>query len=168
MTLKEFIDLLGDNPGYIIGYFIAIVLATLLTGWISKEDGYKSPWKYLYALLIYLVCIPGMFAVGLNFYVFLFERGRSIFNADIYTQILPIIGMFTTLWLMKRFINLDYIPGFHRLTGFMVMILATLGLMYGLDRMRIVVFAFMPAWVLLLIFFGILLAMLSGWRKVSR
>ena len=28
----------------------------------------------------------------LNFYVFLFERGRSIFNADIYTQILPAGG----------------------------------------------------------------------------
>lgn len=168
MTLKEFITLLGDNPSYIIGYFIAILIATLLTGWISKEDGYKSPWKYLYALLIYLVCVPGIFAVGLNFYVFLFERNRSIFNADVYTQILPILGMVTTLWLMKRYIVLDYIPGFQRLAGLMMMMLATLGLMYGLDRMRIIVFAIMPFWVLLLVFFGILFAMLIGWRRVSR
>ncbi len=167
MTLKELINLLGDNPGYIIGYFIAIFLATALTGWISKDDGYKSPWKYLYMLLIYGVCIPGIFAVGLNFYVFLFERNKSIFNADVYTQILPIVGMFLTLWVMKRYVNLDSIPGFHRLTGFMIIILATLGLMYGLDRMRIIVFAMMPAWVLLVIFLGIVWAIMLGWRKVS-
>lgn len=167
MTLKEFINLLGDNPGYIIGYFIAVLLATALTGWISKDEGWKSPWKYLYMVLIYAVCIPGIFAVGLNFYVFLFERSRSIFDADVYTQILPIIGMALTLWVMKTNVNLDYIPGFHRLTGFMIIILATLGLMYGLDRMRIIVFAVMLAWVLLLIFFGILSAIMYGWRRVS-
>ena len=167
MTLKELINLLGDNPGYIVGYFIAILFATALTGWISKEDGYKTPWKYLYMLLIYGVCIPGIFAVGLNFYVFLFERNLSIFNADVYTQILPIVGMFLTLWVMKRYVNLDAIPGFHRLTGFMIIILATLGLMYGLDRMRIIVFAVMPAWVLLVIFLGIVWAIMLGWRKVS-
>lgn len=168
MTLKDFIDMLGENPAYVIGYFVAILFATALTGWISKEDGYKSPWKYLYMLLIYLACVPGIFAVGLNFYVFLFERNRSIFDASILLQILPIIAMFLTLWTMKRFVNLDYIPGFHRLTGFMVIILATLFLMYGLDRVHIVVFARMPVGILLVVFFGILFAMLYGWRKVSR
>lgn len=168
MTLNQFIQSVGENPSYVFGYFIAVLLAAALTGWISKNDGHRSPWKYLYALLIYLVCVPGILSVGLNFYVFLFERGRSIFNADIYTQVLPIVGMFFTLGVIKRSVNLDYIPGFQRLTGLMFMMFATLGLMYGLDRMKIFVFTRMPFWVLLIIFSAILFLMLSGWRRMSR
>ena len=46
MTLKDFIDMLGENPAYVIGYFVAILFATALTGWVSKEDGYKSNERY--------------------------------------------------------------------------------------------------------------------------
>lgn len=168
MTLNELINLLGNNPAYVIGYFLAILLGAILTGWISKNEGYKSPWKYLYALLIYLVCIPGIFALGLNIYVFLFERGRSIFNTDIYTQILPIFGMLATLYVIRQNVSLDYIPGFQRLTGFMMMILASLGLMYGLEKIRVVVFSMMPFWVLVLVFLGILFFLSIGLRKITK
>lgn len=80
-----------------------------------------SPWKYLYSFLIYAVTIPGLFAISLSIYLFFFERG-SIMDANIFTQVLPIISMLLTISIIRKTVDLDLIPGFNKLSSLMLVI----------------------------------------------
>jgi hypothetical protein len=93
----------------------------------------------LYAVLIYAVCIPCILALTLNVYLFLFER-RSIFQADIFAQILLVFSMITTLLIIQKNADFEHIPGFNRISGLVMMITASIALMWFLDRTHIIIF----------------------------
>ncbi len=164
MTLQALFDLLGQNPVYIIFFFFMLPFTALLAAWLAKGEGHLSPWKYLYSALIYLACVPGIFAVTLSIYFFLFER-RSIMDTNVYTQILPIVSMVITLLLIRKNVSLDDVPGFDKLSGLILMIAATLAIMWFVDRTRIYVISFLPFHVALLIFVGLLLLIRFGWSR---
>ena len=164
MTLQQLIDRLGDNPQLILIYFSALPLVAFLAGIMGRNEGHLAPWKYLYAMLVYLACIPGIFAVALNVYLFLFER-QSIFQFDVYTQILPFFVMLLTLWLIRRNVSFDYIPGFGKISGLVLMIFATISVMWIVDRTRIVVFSYLRFEYVLVLFLGLLCLMMLGWRR---
>ena len=136
MTLKEFFDLLADNPILILAYFGLIPFTAFIAGMLGKGEGHINPWKYLYSSLIYLVCVPGIFAFTLSVYLFLFER-RSIFDTDVYTQILPILSMVATLLIIGKNVSLERIPGFDKLSGLVIMVTTVMTLMWVLDKTRI-------------------------------
>jgi hypothetical protein len=162
MTLGEFLTYLNNNPLYVVVYLILIPFAAWLAGVMSKDEGHRSPWKYIYAVLIYLVCIPGIFALTLNVYLFLFER-RSIFDLQVNTQILPVFSMIATLLIIRKDVDLDLIPGFHRISGLIMMIAAAICIMWFVDKVRIIIFSYMPIQSLLLIFVGLLIVIRLGW-----
>lgn len=81
MTLGELIDAVGDNPLPAAGYFLTVPLTAVVAGWLGRGEGAQTPWKYLYTVIVYAVCIPGIFALALGVYQFMFGR-RDILNAD--------------------------------------------------------------------------------------
>ncbi|HRI01571.1 MAG TPA: hypothetical protein PK006_11005 [Saprospiraceae bacterium] len=143
MTLAQFFEWIQLNAHFGILYFIAIPLIALLAGWFAKEEGHLSPWRYLYSLLIYAICIPGIFALTLNIYLFFWER-RSIMNTDLIIQVLPIVSMIATIAIIKNNVNLDDIPGFEKISGLALIIAVILTLMWILDRTHIYAISFMP------------------------
>lgn len=165
MTLRQLFDLIGNNPVYILFYFAIIPFAALLANVLGKGEGNLSPWKFLYSILIYAVCIPGIFAVTLSVYFFLFEK-RSILDTDVYTQILPVVSMVLTLLIIRRNADFDYIPGFDKLSGLMMMIAATLGIMWFIDRTHIYAITYLRFEVVVLIFFVLLLVIRFGWSMI--
>ncbi len=166
MTLSEFFELLANQPYLILAFFLIIPFTAFLAGIMGKNEGHISPWKYLYSTLVYLVCVPGIFAVTLNIYLFLFEK-QPIMNTDVFTQILPILSMVGTLMIVRNNVEYDRIPGFGKLSGMMMMIFAVLLLMWGLDRTRIFVVAFanIPFQYILLIFVGLLISFRVGMKR---
>lgn len=167
MTLRDFFQLITDNPFCILFFFLALPLTAFLAGIFGKGEGHISPWKYLYSTLVYLSVVPGIFAASLNIYLFLFER-QSIFDADLYTQILPIISMIITLWLIRRNVNFDEIPGFDKLTGLFLLISILIILMWISDRTYFIVFTGLPLYAVLLIFIGILILIRFAWHRMIR
>lgn len=167
MTLREFFDLLAANPAIIFAYFGFIPLAAIIAGVMGRGEGNQSPWKYLYSTLIYLVCVPGIFAVTLSVYLFLFEK-RSIFDTDLYTQIIPLVSMAATLLIISKNVALDEIPGFDKMSGLIVMVLGVLTLMWILDKTRIFVFTYLPFQYVILILVGLLLVVRVGWKRLLR
>lgn len=165
MTLKEFLEALSANPFYLLVYFSLIPLTALIAWLLGRGEGNTSPWKYLYATLIYMVCIPGIFAVGLNIYAFMFER-RGIMNLDIYTQLIPVLSMILTIYLITKNADLSSIPGFGRLTGLLVMLLATFGIMWFVDRTRLLAITFIPIQYIGLIFIVLFLVIKFGWGRL--
>jgi hypothetical protein len=165
MTLQEFFDLLAQNPIWILAFFLLIPFTALLAGWMGKDEGHLTPWKHLYSVLIYLVCVPGIFAVTLSVYLFVFER-RSILQTDIYTQILPVLSMVITLLIIRKNVDLKWIPGFDKISGLITIITATLVLMWFVDRTHVWVISFLPFWQAILIFAALLLVVKWGWGKL--
>lgn len=167
MTLREFFDLLAQNPEILLFFFVVCPLTALLSWWLGKGEGHISPWKYLYAFLVYLVCIPGIFAVTLNIYLFLFER-QSVFDTDIYTQILPIISMVATLMLIRQNVSFDAIPGFGKISAFMVIVACTLTIMWLADRTRIIAISFVPVWQVIAGFLALLALIMLATRRIFK
>lgn len=167
MTLKELFELIGSNSAYVIGFFLFIPISALVAGFMGKGEGHLSPWKYFYSTLIYLVCVPGIFAITLNIYMFLFDRGKAL-NADVYFQILPVLSMIITLMIIRKNVSLDLVPGFKNISGLMVMIFAVFALMWGIDKTRIFMVAFVdiPFYALILLFVGLLLIVRFGWSRL--
>ncbi len=143
MTLQEFFDMLSQNPAIILFYFGAIPLTAFLASVFGKGEGHLTPWKELYSFLSFAVAIPGLFAVILNVYLFLFEK-QPILETNIYTQILPILVMFITFWLIQRNVPIALIPGYDKLSGLLMVVFPIMAIMWMLDRFRIIAFTYMP------------------------
>lgn len=167
MTLQEFFNLISDHPFWILGYFAIIPLLAFIFGWIGKGEGHLKPWKQIYSILIYLVSVPGIFAITLSVYLFLFEH-QSVMQTNLYTQILPVISMFVTLSIIRKNVPFDYIPGFDKISGLIMMITATLMIMWFVDRTRIWVVSFLPFQYVLLIFVALFLIIRLGWSRISK
>ena len=166
MTLREFFEYLGERPWALLFFFIGIPFAALLAGLIGRGEGHLSPWKYFYGVLVYLACIPGVFAIALSVYFFLFER-RSIMDTNVLMQILPVVSMALTIAIIRGNVSLDQVPGFDRLSGLAMMILAVFVLMFVLDRTRIIVLSYLPVQYLGLIVVGMLLLFRYGLKRLS-
>ena len=166
MTLQDFFNYLNANHQVLLFYAVAIPLSAFLTGLFSKGEGHLSPWKYLYSFMIYLVCVPGIFALMLNVYLFLFER-QSVWQVNMYTQLLPILVMVVTLLIIKKFVSLDDIPGFGKIGGLVVMVTAVLLIMWFLDKTHIYVFSYMPFSQVVLIIVWLLIAIRFAWRRMA-
>jgi len=166
MTLGDFFRICSENPAFLMFYMIAVPLTALLAWIFGRGEGHISPWKYLYSVLVYLTCIPGIFAITLSIYLFLFER-RSILEMNIFTQIVPVISMIITLFLIRRNVSLDVVPGFGKLSGLLMMITAVIALLWILDRMRIFAITVIPfIWVVVL-FLLIILVAIVGIRRMK-
>ena len=167
MTLGEFFEWTGDHPTLLISFFIGIPLIALLAGMFSKGEGHLSPWKYLYSILIYLTSVPGIFAVTLNIYLFLFER-KSIMDTNLYTQILPVLSMIATILIIKKQVSLDLVPGFDKISGLIIVIASIMALMWIIDKTHIYSITFMPFYVVILILVAGFFVIRLGLRKLAR
>lgn len=165
MTLEEFFRYLSSHPLVMLAYFLGIPFTALIAGTLGKGEGNESPWKYLYSVLIYLAAVPGIFAVALSVYFFLFERG-SIMNANVLLQVLPILSMVLSLAIIRRNASFDLIPGFGKLSSLMTMIGSVFILMYLLDRLHLVAWVHVPVQYLILIVAGLLLAFRYGLKSM--
>lgn len=165
MTLGEIFKLLSENPAIPTVYLMGVPFVALLALYFGKGEGNKSPWTELYSFLVYAICLPGIFAVTLNAYLFLFER-QSVFDANIFTQVLPLLSMIVTLWLIRKNTCFEDIPGFNKLGGLVTLISVLFILMWILEKTHIFVISFMPFHYFLILLVVLLIAIRFGWRAI--
>lgn len=168
MTLQQLFDQLATHPLWWTILFIAIPMIALILGFIvGKNDSGYAPWRYIYSALIYIACIPGVFAITLTIYFFMFER-RSILDTDVLVQVLPFFSMIITLMILRRFTDLERIPGFDRISGLLLMIATAFFILWIIDKTRIFAFTYIPFFYIILLFLGLLIVLRFGWRKLFR
>ena len=166
MTLGDFFEWTSLHPTLVLEYFIGIPVIVLLIALFSKGEGHLSPWKYLYSVLVYLVCLPGIFAITLSIYFFLFER-RSIMEMNLGTQVLPVLSMITTILLIRKQVNLDMVPGFDKISGLILIIATLMCLMWFIDKTHIYSITYMPFFVVILILVAGFLVIRMGLKKMT-
>jgi len=167
MTLGQFFDSLSNNPSIVLFYFFALPLTAFLSLVFGKGEGAISPWKYLYSVLVYLACIPGIFAITLNVYLFLFER-QPIMETNLYTQILPILCMGLTLWIIRKNVQFSDIPGFGNITGLITLLSAIIVLLWVCEKTHIFVISILPFQYFILLFIVIIVAARYGFKQMVK
>ena len=167
MTINDLFQYAEAHPANVLFYFAIIPFAALLAGWMEREEGHLPPWNYMYSALIYLVTVPAILAVAYSVYRWLFERG-SILEANLLLQVLPLASMLLTFFIVKRQVRIESLPGFSRLGGLVMMIGAAFAIMWFIDRVRIIVFSYMPVQYLLLIFIILLIVIRYGWTRLAK
>lgn len=167
MTLQELFDLLSQNPSIIMFYFAALPLTAFLASVFGKGEGHLTPWKQLYCFLTFGAAIPGIFALMLNLYMFLFEQ-QPIMETNVYTQILPILIMILTFWLIRRNVPFELIPGFNKIPGLLMIVGSVLAAMWFLDRFRIIAFTYMPFHYVLIFLIATFVGIRVGAKKLFK
>lgn len=167
MTLGQLFDTLSQNPALIIFYFVALPLSALLGLLLGSGQGHASPWKYFYCAIVYLACVPGIFSITLSLYQFLFER-IPVTDLDVFTQVLPILSMFLTLFLVIQNVSLEEVPGFGKLSGLMMLILVLFAFMWILDKTRIIVFTGFPFYLVIILMVAFFVLVRFGINKMIK
>lgn len=131
-------------------FFILIPLIAWLASPFSRGVSHQSAWRYLFSILIYLVAIPGIFAVTLSIYLFFFER-QSIMDTNLYTQVLPVASMVATFLLVKKQVDLKHVPGLDRLSSLITILSFLMIIMWILDKTRVIAFTYFPFYLVILL-----------------
>jgi hypothetical protein len=137
VTTRELIHL-ADHHSLLLAAVCAFApvaawLCRLIHGPIKGGD---APWKYLYSVLVYLACVPGIFAGVLTGYTLWFTH-ENLLDVSLLVYILPLVSMVVTLILIGKNVGFDRVPGFDRLSGLMVMIACSFGIALAVQKMRI-------------------------------
>ncbi len=165
MTLRDLLEIASNNPAGPLAWFTLPPLTAALALVMGRGEGSQSPWKWLYSALVYMACVPGVFSVALSIYHFLFEK-MSIYQADVFVQILPVVSMVLTLWLIKKNVPFAQIPGFDKISTLITTIMLVIVIMFVVDRTRIIAFTYVPIQALLLIFFALILGIRFGVKRL--
>ncbi len=137
MTPRDWLDWLGAQPLPVGVYLSALPVIALLLGIAhSKGKGNDAPWKYLYAVLVYAACVPGMFGAVITLYLILFVQ-VNLLDVNGLVTIGPIVSMAATLAVSGRNVDFGPLPGFGRLSGLMVVLGLTFAVLFALSRTRI-------------------------------
>ncbi len=134
MTLRDLLQLLGRDPLVLASALMVSPLFSWLLGRLHGPGcGGHAPWRYLYSLLVYLACVPGMFACVLTGYA-LFFRNENLLDVNFLVYILPILSMAASVLLIGRNVDFAFIPGFDRLSGLMIMLAASFALALAVQK----------------------------------
>ncbi len=140
MTTRDLIQLAGQHSiALLVTFVIPSVLAWLVGRLHGQEQGKLAPWKYVYSVLVYVTCVPGMFAGVITAYT-LFFSGENLLDANPLVYFLPIGAMIATLVLIRKKVSFDDVPGFDRLSGLMVMVGCSFIAALVIQKSRIFVF----------------------------
>ncbi len=140
MTLQEFFDTMAANPTPVLLFFAMLPITAVVAGFMTdRGEAYESPWKYLYSTLIYLACLPGIFALTMCVYHLLID-GRSFLQLNVLAYFLPILVMIITLLTINRNVDMRRIPGFSRISGLAMIIVACFITILIIQKTRIWIF----------------------------
>jgi len=137
MTTRQFMDYLSSFPEWVMW---TIWLAPPVLSWIAgmihgQGRGGSNPWKYMYAILIYWVCVPGVLSALLTGYSLFFVK-ENLLDQNLFVYIIPIVAMGVTLPLIRKNVPFDEVPGFDRLSGLITVIAITFGLALAIYKTR--------------------------------
>jgi hypothetical protein len=140
VTTRELTQVADHQPLALAGLFVALPVVAWSCGWLHQRgEGGKAPYKYLYSVLVYLTCLPGVFAAVLTAYALFFTK-ENLLDVSFQVYILPIVSMVGTLVLIRKKVRFDEVPGFDRLSGLMVMIGCSFLIALVIQKTRIFIF----------------------------
>ena len=139
MTLRHLIHSSGQYWVPVFAILVAVPVISFLVGRSHRDgDGRNAPWKFAYAGLVYLACVPGIFSVVITAYTLFFSKD-NLLDVDPVIYFLPIATMIGTLVLIRKRVSFDDVPGFNRISGLMVLIGCSFAIALAVYNTRILI-----------------------------
>src|SRR5580765_8569421 len=105
MTINDLVQMANGHRLALVIFFLCPPIIAWLCGLIhGKGNGGNAPWKYIYSVMVYLVCIPGLFSSVLTGYALFFRR-ENMLDVNLAVYVLPIISMIVTLIFIHKTVN---------------------------------------------------------------
>ncbi len=164
MTLQQLFAQMTLDPLPIVFYFLAIPILAVILNWVTKDEAHKSPWNYVYSVLVFLVCVPGTFSVVLCVYSMFFSP-QSMLSVNALVYFLPIISMIATVMIVTRNISMKAVPGFDKLSGLVMLLSVTFIVILLIQKMRIFTVFFGSIWHLAGLFLILFVVMRIAWGR---
>jgi hypothetical protein len=140
VTTRDLIQLASQHGLVLVAAFVVPTLLAWLAGRMHERGrGGTAPWKYVYAGLVYVACVPGMFASVITAYTLFFRR-ENLLDANLLVYFLPIVSMIATLIFIRKNVSFDEVPGFDRLSGLMVMVGCSFAIALAIQKTNIWLF----------------------------
>jgi hypothetical protein len=140
MTTRDLILQADQHPVALAGALAAPPLVAWVVGRLhNRGQGGAAPWKYLYAVLVYFACVPGMFSGVLTAYTLFFSR-ENLLDTNLLVYFLPMVSMIVTLVIIRQNVAFDEVPGFDRLSGLMVMVGCSFAIALAIQKTKIWIF----------------------------
>jgi hypothetical protein len=159
MTLRELIQSSGQHWVPLCSTLVAVPIVSILLGMTHRRgDGGNAPWKFGYSILVYLACIPGIFASVLTAYS-LFFSNENLLDANLLIYFLPITTMIVTLVAIRKRVPFEQVPGFDRLSGLMVLLGCSFAIALALHKTRLFIGFFGSAGMLFALAAGVFVIM---------
>jgi hypothetical protein len=165
MTLQQIIELIGTNPKTILTYYLVVIALAIILALFVNKDNFKSPFTYIYSVLIYAVSIPAVVSVVLVIYGFFFRK-IDFLQVDVLSYFLPIIALGIVFVIFNKTVGLAQIPGFKRVSGLFMMITLALFVAYVLQKTFFGIFFIGSFQTLLIIFLVVLVLIKIGWDRL--
>ncbi|MEM7248340.1 MAG: hypothetical protein AAF533_23600 [Acidobacteriota bacterium] len=136
MTPRELIALAGEHSAIALAVQLVAPALSGLLGLLPKGAELSRPRAWTLSVMVYAATIPGCAALALAAKSLLF-RGPDLLDLPLVVSFVPIAVMIATLWLIGRQAEFDDIPGFDRLSGLIMVMLATFAIAFFLSRTRL-------------------------------
>lgn len=99
----------------------------------------------------------------------LFFTGQNLLTeVDVVLAGVPIASMVATLWVIRKFVAFEEIPGFDKLSGMVMLALLAFACLLLVLKLRIFVGVFAGVYALLGLFLLLYLAFHWAWGRVTR
>ncbi|NUM52182.1 MAG: hypothetical protein HUU46_00935 [Candidatus Hydrogenedentes bacterium] len=138
MTTREFINWVAALPSWAIAAaFVAPPVVAIALRFVhGLGEGARAPWRYVYALLVYWACLPGVFVAVVVGYM-LFFTNENLLDQNVLLYIFPPVSMVVTLMLIRKNVSFDDVPGFDRLSGLIAVIAVTFVIILAVQKTRL-------------------------------
>ncbi|MCC7429970.1 hypothetical protein IT568_03915 [bacterium] len=137
MNLNDLIAFSGSYSKFLTVVFVLTPLFAFVYGKVhSKGNGTNFPHKFVYSFLVYFTCVPGIFSSVLIVYSIFFLK-TNLLQVNFFVYFLPVLSMIFSLAIIKKNVELDFVPGFDRLVGLCTLLSMTFAVVFFLLNTRV-------------------------------
>ncbi len=145
----------------ISGMVLVTVTGCLVTLLLKRFSGKIA--GYFMSIPFFITVVPGVFFTLILLYL-LFFTSKNLMTVPAF-YFFPAFHMVVSIFLFSKIVNFKDIPGFDRLSGFILFLAVSFGVVLMIFKLRIVAIAwFSPVYVLLIVF-CLYLLLKSGLKK---
>lgn len=140
MTIEDLLVYLTNDKTALFLFFMLLPIVTIVITIISGGRSLQKPYSYLYSVLLFVVCIPGMLSVTLWVYSMFFER-KALWQLPFFVYYLPIIVMAICIYILKKKrIPIRKLPWTGELYEFLVLLIITFASILIMMKLNIINF----------------------------
>jgi hypothetical protein len=169
MSIEDLLQKIDAQSLPTIIFLCCTPVVALALNAVVNISNFNKGLKYVYTCLIYMASIPGIIALLLSVYAFFFLR-QNMLQVNVLVYFLPIICLVLTLYIIKRKVNFNNIPGFEKLSSLFLFIAVSLILAYLIQKTNIYIGIFAIASIknVFMLFAFIFAVLYFSWKKMMR